>query len=231
MVEKVKRDLIAGLVPAGGRGERLGKGPKGFLKLNGKTLLKQVVNNLAGVVDRILVGVPSDHLKEAKEEVGNMAEVYPGGKSRQETIKLLLERSEEQIIVIHDVARPFASQKLLHKIIAGATNFAACGSFIHSHLPVFFFEKDSVISSIPAKKILIPQSPQAFRREILEKAYRLAREQGSEEQTTYELVLKLGIKIYIVEGEETNIKLTTPFDWEIAKKVIAPTFRRNKNGN
>ncbi|MCX8012269.1 MAG: 2-C-methyl-D-erythritol 4-phosphate cytidylyltransferase, partial [Desulfobacterota bacterium] len=202
-----------------GKGERLGQGPKGFLTINGKTLLKQVVDKLSKVVDRILVGVPSDFLKNAQDEVGGMAEVYPGGKSRQETIRLLFERTKEEIVVIWDVARPFASLELLKKIIEGAYKFSACGSFIRSHLPAFFFEDYFVISSAPAKKILLPQSPQAFRREVIEKAYLFAEEEGIEEQTTYELLLRSRNKIYIVEGEETNIKITTPFDWEIARLI------------
>lgn len=224
MVKESVRPSVVGIVPAGGRGERVGLGPKAFLKPNGKSLLQRVISTLSGTVDRILVGVPSDYLKKAEEDVGKIAEVYPGGRSRQETIKLLFQRTKEEIIVIHDVARPFASRQLLRKVIEGAYRFDACGIFIHSHLPVFLFEGDFITSSIPAKQILLPQSPQAFRRKILEKAFEFADEHGIEEQTLYELLLKIGINTYVVKGEETNIKITTRLDWEIAKRVIVPSI-------
>lgn len=227
MVKRIKNFSIAGLIPAGGLGKRLGLGPKAFLEINKKSLLKIVVSNLSGVVDRILVGVPSDYIERAREEIGYISEVYKGGRSRQETIKLLFERTEEEIILIHDVVRPFASRELFKKVIEGAKKYGACGTFISSHLPVFLFEDDFVISSISSKKVLHPQSPQAFRREILEKAFKFAEENEIEEQTIYELISRMGIKIYIVEGDETNIKITIPLDFEVAKKII-PKFIKNK---
>ncbi len=231
MVGEYNSSSIAGLVVAGGMGTRLGLGPKAFLKLDKETLLKRVVSNLSGFVDRILVGVPSGYLKKAEKQLGVVAEVYPGGKSRQETIKLLFQRTKEEIIVIYDLTRPFASKELLRKVIETAHDFEACGAFINSSLPVFLSEKDFAISSIPKDKILIPQSPQAFRREILERAFEFADINNIEEQTLYELVLKIGVKVYAVMGEETNIKITTPLDWEIAKKVILPIVKRERRKN
>jgi len=233
MVENIKEFSIAGLIPAGGVGERLGLGPKAFLKIGGKSLLKIVVSNISKFVDRVLVGVPSDFVEKAKKEAEEKAEIYPGGKSRQETIKILFQKTKEDIILVHDVVRPFASEELIKKVIEGAKKFGVCGVFIPSHLPVFLFQDNFVISSLPSKGILHPQSPQAFRREILERAFRFADENFLVEQTLYELILKIGGKIYWIRGEDTNIKITTPFDFEIAKKVFSPIFKnkRRRNGN
>ncbi len=232
MVENIKKISIAGLVPAAGTGERLGLGPKAFIKIGGKSLLKIVISNISEFVDRTLVGVPSDFVERAKREVGGKAEIYPGGKSRQETIKILFQKTQEDIILIHDVVRPFASRELIKKVIEGAIQFGSCGVFISSHLPAFLFERNFVISSFSSRDILHPQSPQAFRREILEKVFQFADKNGIEEQTIYELILKMGIKIHVVKGEETNIKITTPIDFEIAKKVVFPIIsKRRKNGN
>ncbi len=207
MVGEYKRFSIAGLVVAGGMGTRLGLGPKAFLKLDKDNLLQRGVSNLSGFVDRILVGVPSGCLKKAEKQLGDVAEVYPGGKSRQETIKLLFKRTKEEIIVIYDIVRPFTSKELLRKVIESALRFEACGTFMNSSLPVFLSEKDFAISSIPRNKILIPQSPQAFRREILERAFEFADKNNIEEQTLYELVLKIGVKVYIVMGEKQILRL------------------------
>ena len=74
---------------------------------------------------------------------------------------------------------------------------------------------------------MLPQAPQAFYREILEQAYQKALKNGVEDQSTLELVLRLGIKVLLVPGEELNIKITTPLDWEMANKVIAPSIDHN----
>jgi len=85
-------DTVA-LVLAAGSGTRLGMGPKAFLRLGESTLLARVVDVLSGCVDRILVGVPNTHMKQALAEVGNQAEVYPGGDTRHATILTLFERT------------------------------------------------------------------------------------------------------------------------------------------
>lgn len=223
MPEKWKNDIVA-LVPAAGKGIRLDLGPKAFLQIEGRSLILRVVNVLTSCVDRILVGVPNGYLKRSRQDLSGIAEVYPGGKSRQETILFLFKRCTEQIILIHDVIRPFASRNLILKVIDTAIKFGAAVACIPSQIPVSWYNEGFITESIPRSQIRLTQSPQAFHRDILDKAYRNALETGIEDQTTWELVVRLGIPVKAVEGEEQNIKITTPFDWEIANKVIAPSI-------
>lgn len=219
----LKQDTV-GLVLAAGFGVRLGLGPKAFLNLGGSSLVYRVVNTLTGCVGRILAGVPHDYLDKARSELAGLAEVYPGAVSRQATVFALLQRCTETVILIHDVSRPFASRELVFKVVDGARRHGAAAPFIPTPIPVARRQGDFVNASIPASGVMLPQAPQAFHREIVERAYQNAVENGIEDQTTLELVLRLGIKVLMVQGEELNIKITTPLDWEIANKVIAPSI-------
>ncbi len=223
----MKQDT-AGLVLAAGSGVRLGLGPKAFLNLGGSSPVYRVVNTLTGCVGRILVGVPYDYLDKARSELAGLAEVYLGAASRQDTVFTLFQKCTEPIILIHDVSRPFASRELVFKVIDGARRHGAAAPFIPIRIPVARCQGDFVNASIPASGVMLPQAPQAFHREIVERAYQNAIENGIEDQTTLELVLRLGIKVLVVPGEEWNIKITTPLDWEIANKVIAPSIGSNE---
>jgi 2-C-methyl-D-erythritol 4-phosphate cytidylyltransferase len=215
---------VAALVPAAGLGKRLGLGPKAFLNLGGSNLLYKVVNTLTSCVGRIFVGVPHDYVDKAHSELADLAEVYPGGASRQDTIFSLFQKCTEQIIVIHDVVRPFASRELVFKVIDGARRHGVAAPFVPTLIPAARYQNGFVTESVPASEAMLPQAPQAFHREILERAYQDALKNGIEEQTTLELVLRLGMKVLAVPGEELNIKITNPLDWEIANKVILPVI-------
>lgn len=219
---------VAALVPAAGSGERLGLGPKAFLGIGGVSLVSRVVNTLTGCVGRVLVGVPPGYLDKATAELGDAAEVYPGGDSRQSTIYSLLQKCAEPIILINDGNRPFASRALVLKVIDKARRHGAAIAFTPALIPFARRQDGFLVSPVPSRQAIVPQSPQAFHRDILERGYQNALENGIEDQTTWEIILRLGVKVFVVEGEETNIKITSPLDWEIANKVIAPLVQRQK---
>ena len=219
---------VAALVPAAGAGKRLGLGPKAFLSIGGVSLVNRVVNTLTSCTGRVLVGVPSDYLDKATSELGDAAEVYSGGDSRQATIYSLLQKCNEPIVLINDGNRPFASRALILKVIDRARRHGAAIAFTPAVVPFASHQEGLLNSPAPSRQAIVPQSPQAFRRDILERGYQNALENGIEDQTTWELVLRLGVKVYAVKGEETNIKITSPLDWEIANKVIAPQLQKQK---
>lgn len=215
-------DTTVALVPAAGMGTRVGLGPKAFLQQGGHSVVTKVVHALSPCVKRILVGVPSGYLDRAHDELKGLAEVFPGGASRQETVFILLNQCIEQIVLIHDVTRPFASQSLIEKVIDAGKLYGAAVSCIPMHTPVAACKDDLISGSISIADLRQTQSPQAYRRDILVQAYTRALEAGWETQTTWQLVVQAGIPVRAVMGEERNIKITTPFDWEIATRVLEP---------
>ena len=210
------------LVPAAGSGTRLGLGPKAFLEIGGRSLIRRVVDTVGCLACRTVVGVPPELMEEAWQAVGGLAEIHAGGASRQETIFILLSRCSEEIVVIHDATRPFASSDLVRSTIEAARMHGAAAAYTPAAVPMAHRQEQFITSCTPTAEVLIPQSPQAYRRDIMEQAYSNAREHGIEDQTTLELVLRLGTRVLAIPGEAHNIKITTPLDWEIANRVVAP---------
>jgi 2-C-methyl-D-erythritol 4-phosphate cytidylyltransferase len=215
------KDTVA-LVPAAGSGSRLGLGPKAFLKLGGMTFLRRVVMTMADCVERVLVGVPVTHLEQAYAEVDGLAEVHAGGSTRLQSIFKLFEQSRENTVLVHDVSRPFASRDLVRQVIMASIQHGTASAFRPSPLSIGYVEDDFVISMSPRARVQLAQTPQAFQRPIFEQARQYALEEGLEPAATTELAVALGHRVKIVPDEETNMKVTTPLDWEIAQKVIAP---------
>ena len=98
----------------------------------------------------------------------------------------------------------------------------AAASMVYPPIPVARITQGCVVQSLDRNEVMLPQSPQAFRRAVLEHAIRNGRRQGHERQTTWQLVEMNGAPIAVVEGEETNIKITTALDWDVARLVVWP---------
>lgn len=216
-------DAVA-IVPAAGFGERLGLGPKAFLRIHGEELITRVVLTLRQCVSRILVALPPSHLDEAPYVVTQHAELYPGERTRHQTILSLLKECHESIVLIQDVSRPFASASLIQRVLAGARKAGAAAAFGKTNMPAATCADGYLVEAFPIREIVQPQPPLAFKREVLERAYEMAQDQGIETQATFELVLRTGIPVLAIEGEELNVKITTPLDWEIARMVADKYF-------
>ena len=215
------RDTVA-LVLAAGNGTRLGMGPKAFLCLGERTLLARVVDVLSGCVGRILVGVPNTHMKKALAEVGNRAEVYPGGATRHATILTLFERTNEDTVLIHDVARPFISEGLVRRVLGAAENTGAAMAITNLNVPVVTTKNEIIQEALPRFTSGMGLTPNAFHRGILQKALRFARDNNIEGLVPFELLIAQGVPVQAVSDSEYNIKITSMLDWEIATRVIAP---------
>ena len=201
---------------------RLGLGAKAFLELDGRTLLEIVAQRLRPQVSRIVVGVPAEDVDRARSLLPATVGIIIGGATRQATVDRLVQATTESIILIHDVTRPFASGALIGRVLEAAAEHGAAASMLHPAIPVGRISQGCVGQSLDRNEVMLPQSPQAFRREVLEPAIRNGRRQGWERQTTWQLVEMNGAPIAVVEGEETNIKSTTAMDWDIARLVIWP---------
>jgi len=210
-----------GLVLGAGLGERIGKGPKAFLRLRGKSLLRMAVEAQYSHVRRVIAAVPPSHLAEAVAVVGELAEVIEGGQTRQESVERLLDYSTAPLLVLGEVCRPLASSDLVRTIRDKAHSEGAAVPFIAPHHPVALAEDGWIVRSFEKDQVLLPQSPQGFQRELLERACEAAKANGNQRQGTWQLLQDAGIPIRAVPGEERNIKITTPLDWEIARCVVA----------
>lgn len=213
-------DVVA-LVPAAGRSARFGSGSKPFLQLGDRTLLRMTVVVVAGYACRVLVGVNADEMAKADEEVGDLAEIHPGGPLREDTIFGLFERTSEPIVLIHDPVHPFVRGALLERTINEARTTGAAMAVAPVQLPAVRVSNGILTGRLPRDQTYLPRSPQVYRREILTAAYSYATQHHIDDESPWELLLRMKTPVVAVPSEETNIKITTLFDWEMAKKLFA----------
>jgi len=209
------RTGVSCLIPAAGAGERLGQGTKGFLSLSGRPLLCWVADKALQVADEVIVAVPADRLEVATRLLPR-CRVLAGGGSRHDSVALLAEQARGDWLLLHDVARPFASVGLLQRVIEAARATDCAGAFVDPEVPVARLRDGFAVESLPRHEAGVFQSPQAFRRSDLLSLIERERVEGWQPQSTMQLALRAGLRVAAVAGEKTNIKLTTPDDWRHA---------------
>ncbi len=204
------------IIPAAGRGERLGLGPKALLELDGLSLLTWVSRKVLKFCNEVFVAVPPGSGNRFHSLCTGCC-CIEGGPTRQETVRRLMEACNRDWIVIADVTRPFASPALFFSVLKKAHETGIAGAFLNPDVPVARIVENRVVQDFQRHEVGEFQSQQAFSRVLLKKIYMKARTQKWEEQTTIQLALRAGEIVGTVPGEKTNIKITTPEDWQIAR--------------
>ena len=156
--------------------------------------------------------------------------IVPGGKERQDSIHHALPflHPDHEIVVIHDGVRPLIDRDLLERTIGAAVK----GGAVVTGVPV----KDTVKRIHPSgevdvtvdrERLYLVQTPQAFRKEILAKAYEMAYKEQFYGTDDASLVERLGIPVKVIRGSYENIKITTPDDLLLAEYFVQ---NRRKQG-
>lgn len=214
---------VSAIILAGGMGERMGRQPKALLQAGGQTLLERVVMQAKDHATQVIVGLPDEVLEQCEKILGGRAIVTAGSETRQGTFRNTLALATGSIVVIHDVARPFASSQLWETVIAGARDHGAAAPTVP--LPA----RDSLAmrhgrwlgAPLDRDRIVAIQTPYAFRRSILDRAMAAAGETGANETSVTTLVTRIGERVLLVPGEDTNSKVTFEEDWVDARRRIS----------
>ena len=241
---------VTAIIAAGGRGQRFGGAhPKQLLSVGGRPILERSVAAFLAhpSIDAVIVALPQALADEppaylraaggfAREPSGKALRIVAGGERRQDSVGNAFRAADEasDIIVIHDAARPFVSAALIARTIAAAVESGAAVAAVGSRDtvkraggPAAAGLSRTVIETLPRETIFLAQTPQAFRRDVLQAA--LAAGQGADATDEASLAERAGHRVRIVEGEETNIKITTPADLVIAE-AIAGVLRNAECG-
>ena len=213
---------------AAGSGSRLGKGSKALVLLNGRTTLARVLELFLAMdeVDRIVVVGPPSRLESAEREVQGLhprkqVVVKAGGESRQASVRAgLAALGECDFVLVHDAARPLASAALVRRVLAAAIESGAAFPAISPRDAVKRVEGNRLVESLDRSRIVLAQTPQAFAYELLARAHREAADAGLVGDDDAQLVAATGHAVTAVEGEPTNIKLTTPEDLGVVEALI-----------
>ncbi len=218
------------IIVAAGSGTRFGGDrPKQFLEIHGKPLLIHTLEKFenCAAIDEIVLVLSSGEIPNVindfeKFKLTKLKKLVAGGKTRAESVFNGLQAIENEmvgIVAVHDGARPFVSVEEITATVEKAKKTgAAClvGLVTDTIKEV---RDGEIVSTIERTKLRRAQTPQAFRFEILQKAFENA---DLSEAATDEcfLVERTGQKISTVEGSARNIKITTREDWELAEILL-----------
>jgi 2-C-methyl-D-erythritol 4-phosphate cytidylyltransferase / 2-C-methyl-D-erythritol 2,4-cyclodiphosphate synthase len=211
---------VAAIVVAAGKGERLGADrPKQFLDLGGgKSMLDMSIEALQACpgVKQIIVAVPTEYVSSLRATQDVM--IVEGGARRQDSVTnaFTYVSAEAEIVVIHDAARPFVSPGLIQRTIEAAREHGAAVAAVAATDTVKQVSSATgegsrhVRATLPRDTIFLAQTPQTFRRDVLAEALSAANDVIVTDEAM--LVERAGFPVHIVEGEPTNMKVTTRED-------------------
>ena len=226
-------DTVA-LVPAAGRGERLGAGgPKALVHLAGLPLIVHAVRRMAAApsVGAVVVAAPPGALGAINHVLAPFAAdteliVVEGGASRQESVAAALAAAPDglEIVLVHDAARALAPPELADEV---AASVRAGHDAVIPVLPVVDTIKQvdadgNVVATVDRSALRAVQTPQGFRRKVLVAAHANVSTVVTDDAG---LVEQLGLPVHTVPGREVALKITRPYDLAFAEAIATKDKR------
>lgn len=222
------------ILVAAGRGERMGAArPKAFLSLAGQTLLERSARALGAApsVGALVAVVPADDIEEAREVCEALPKpctVVPGGERRQDSVRAglgALPPAFDGVVLVHDAARPLVSVALVESVVQAAREHGAAIPVVSLADTIKQVGDGRVAATLDRDRLAAAQTPQGFRRELLERAYERAFAEGIVLTDESMAVERLGLPVACVPGSTRNRKLTTPDDLAWAERVLQADAR------
>jgi len=214
---------VAALIPAAGAGTRLGQGPKAFVRVGGRTLLERSVEALAEQVDEVVVALPAGMALAAETPARSVV----GGATRQESVRLLLEATDADLVLIHDAARPFLAAATVGAVLAAVRQSGAATVAQPVADTLVRAEQGTLKHGtrwgerVERAGLWAVQTPQAGRRDWLLAAHERARREGHVATDDAGLLHWAGHEVTLVAGEASLFKVTAPGDLLLAEALAA----------
>ena len=234
---------VAVILPAAGLGTRMQKASaenagisrKQFMLLDGVPILVHTVRKFASCsrINEIVVALRAEDLEWvnelfAKERVGVPIRVVEGGNSRQQSVENAFKAidSSTDLVAVHDAVRPFVELDAIDRAIEEAS---LSGAAIVGIVPVDTVKQVSgaqaggtkIRATILRERLVLAQTPQVFRYDVLKRAFEKAREDGFTGTDESSLVERLDqIEVSVVLGSDRNIKITRPGDMDLARLFL-----------
>src|SRR5205809_394374 len=234
---------VAVILPAAGLGTRMGRSSaeftgtsrKQFMLLEGSPILLHTVRKFAACdrVTEIVVALRPDDLSWVgdllREQIRNKTvRVVEGGNSRQESVERALAAvtPDTDLVAVHDAVRPFVDVEIINRAIEEAHEH---GAAIVGIVPVDTVKQVTgaqasgakVRSTIPRERLVLAQTPQVFRYDLLKQAFEAARRDGFVGTDESSLVERLEqAPVRVVMGSDRNIKITKPGDMDLARLYL-----------
>ena len=219
--------MVSAIILAGGRGKRMGKNiSKQYILVNGKPVLYYTIKRFLECenVDNIVLVLPKDEIDYCKKEVLDkyslkVDKIVEGGEERQDSVYNALESLEDtDIVLIHDGARPFVSKKIIDEGIANAIKYKAAAPGVMPKDTIKVKDEESLSKeTLNRTELIAVQTPQVFNFKLIKDCHEKVKEEKIVVTDDTMVVEYYGHKVFLYEGDYTNIKITTPEDLIIAE--------------
>jgi 2-C-methyl-D-erythritol 4-phosphate cytidylyltransferase len=234
---------VSVILPAAGLGTRMGRhaaektgtSRKQFMLLDGSPILFHTIRKFSAspAVSEIVVALRPEDLDWVSEMLraqfqGKRVRAVQGGDSRQESVENALSAIDPgtDLVAVHDAVRPFIDLEIIEKAIEEASH---SGAAIVGIVPVDTVKQVSrsqatgarINGTIPREKLVLAQTPQVFRYDLLRRAFEAARADGFTGTDESSLVERLDqVEVSVVPGSDRNIKITKPSDMDLARLFL-----------
>lgn len=223
--------FVTAIIAAGGRGTRFGGDRlKQLVEVQGQAILERSVRAFLShpEISEVIVALPAE-LMDPPPHYLDRAHLVRGGDRRQDSVANAFRAASaaSDVVVIHDAARPFVSASLISRTIASAATNGAALAAIAARDTVKRVGHDTVLETLPRETIYLAQTPQAFRRHVLASALAIADDATDEAA----LAERAGHTVHIVNGDASNIKITTADDLRVAEALAQSERDGNERGH
>jgi 2-C-methyl-D-erythritol 4-phosphate cytidylyltransferase len=232
------------IIPAAGLGTRMASAPsargkkpaatKQFTELGGTPILIRTLRKFAASpeVSEIYMALRGNEIagfrarleKEAKDILQKKIHLVEGGEHRQDSVANAMRSvaaTDDDIVLVHDAVRPFVTEEIIHNVIQAAQKFGAAIAGVPAVDTVKQVERTSdgalITATLPRERVVMAQTPQGFRYDVLKKAFDEAAADGFVGTDEASLVERSGHAVAVVMGSVRNMKITAPADMELAE--------------
>lgn len=220
------------LIPAAGSGTRMGSSTnKLLLKLNEVPVIVHTVRRFEADPNcQAIYLATQDSEREAFQSLLKFSSKFKGcvtgGLERQDSIYNMLKYMDETTyVMVHDGARPFVSQAILDALHSAVKTHDAVICGVTPKDTIKRVSNHQVVETIERSALIQVHTPQAFKYNVLMRAYHHAYQKKLNVTDDAMMVEALGLDIHVVDSDYNNIKITTPEDLVIGQKIIAHTER------
>lgn len=232
--------MVFGAILAGGVGSRMNISdmPKQFLDLAGKPIIIHTLEKflMCPDMDYVFIGVHENWVLHMQDLVNKYigarnkcVHIVAGGEDRNSTIMNIVEaielkfgEKEDNYIITHDSVRPFVTARILKDNIDAVKKYDACDTVVGAIDTIVCSENNQFITSIPdRRKMYQGQTPQSFKISLLKNLYNdLLNEEKEILTDACKICVVRNVPVYLVNGEISNLKITTVSDYKIAQAMM-----------
>jgi 2-C-methyl-D-erythritol 4-phosphate cytidylyltransferase len=216
---------VGAVIVAAGEGRRFG-GPKQFALLRGRAVLDWSLAAFEANpnVDAVVL-VLGDEARGAKDasRYAKVTAVVRGGEMRQDSVANgveALDPAEDDIVLVHDGARPLVTQDLIERVLEAARATGAAIPGLPLEDTIKEAEAGRVVRTVPRERLIRVQTPQGFSAGLLRRALDAAKTAGLAATDEAALLESLGLPVTIVPGDPRNLKITSPLDLTAAEAYL-----------